>query len=440
MHFRLIAKSIVVSLALGFLLLGMPRSVHAVFSPVLNTDVVRIRQHIVAARQQNGTGTWLNAMEKVNQANAQAKTEGKATGTPGGFYLFDESLKELVVQSTTESFLDGISLLFGFSAGTKGPISTCLRDDIWAVQSLQEEALNELFKAALLNDDINSRQLWNDYLLLKDRLEGKINEDTKESIPGLQKDEGWKQDKYWFPDGGVNYYKDCPYGEFKEAIDELVRTVRHMADQTDATLGSFVTIPTVAEKRAKVKAAEYIAKNQIKLSLGGERGSNPMGLINGNGVAGLGAKIQTEFNAIMPVLDMMCASVKLTKDMADGLIIAPDDLAKVIGGTTCSNQVNYQDVSPDIKQAFQTYQAKNSKRENDMKRLKTALKFNVGLDNVSEEGLIEIERLLVNINSKIKEAPRPNAVPEMCRQIQEIMIRQCKNKTPPNLPDCDKNN
>ena len=184
-------KIIGIVLGLG-LALALAPNTHAFYSSVLSKETSQIKQHINAARQQNGNGTWLSAMEQQEAANKEIEKRNsdpnnrdkKATGLPGLFSRYYGAVQEIFIQSFTESLKDGFKYLIPAFAG----VTTCLRDDVWGLQALQEEVLNELLKSSLLNDFTNSTILWADYKMLQDRLDGKSLDNDKKRIYGIQVD------------------------------------------------------------------------------------------------------------------------------------------------------------------------------------------------------------------------------------------------------------
>jgi hypothetical protein len=381
-------------MGLGLLFTQAP-GVLAVYSPFLSKEVTRIRQDVFKSRVQNGQGSWLNALELVNKANQALKSEGKASGVPGSFTMFATLAKDIAVQSATESFLDGFALLIPAASG----ISTCLRDDIWELQALQDQVLNEIYKASLLGDSENSQILYDDYYRLQVWIEGakelepqvaeRLKIDLK--IQGIQK--GFA-DPMWFPEGTQNYYVDCPFGSITQAIEEAGRSLTRVVERDYTAMGSISDMWNAAKRRSIKKAADYIAKNQIKISLGGSEGANPEGLISGGGVAGL----SSNYGA--------------AKDIA----------------TRTLTPVSFKGVGKTADQAFADYQEALKRRELDLKRIHTSLSMGIQLNYVSEESLKSIETTMIKINSKIKEVSNKNSIPEMCNKLNAILARQCKNK------------
>ena len=424
-------------LALGLLFAQAPEA-YALFSPLLSKEAGLIKQDIMASRQQNGSGSWLNAWEKVNQQNVEYKRKGMATGTPGMFSLMGNSIKEITIgslfdENSSSSLMDSFGLLLGISAHTNEIVSTCLRDDIWGLQALQEEVVNELFKASLLDDLVNGGALWEDYLYLKALIDGgKRADGTK--IPGIKPDWNdrpadtppWDATAYWFPGSSTNYYRDCPYGDIPMAIEGAKTSLIHMADTFSGgglQLGSLSEMWNIAKRRAVEKAAKWIAKNQIKLSFGGSPGANPQGLINGSGLAGLGADLDVAYERAKDIWESLHAG-ELVSAIGESASGSARAVSAKLGGRVEINKVLYE------------YQAAWKERTIALDSLKNSLTFGIQLDHVSEESLKDIEQTMLLINTTIKEATTQAAMPKICEELSILVKTQCKNKSNGSTVSC----
>jgi hypothetical protein len=406
-------KIIGVVLLLGLLFSQAPMA-HALYSPVLSKEASEIKQDIMGARQQNGQGSWLNAWDKVNQDNAEYKRRGMATGTPGMFSLMGSAAGGMIVQSVTESFPDGITWLFPWLRDK----TSCLRDDIWELQALQEEVLNEMFKASLLDDLVHGGALLEDYKYLQARIDGETKDDKGIRIHGLKVD--YADTSYWFPGGTeTNYYMDCPYGAFTMAIKQAGDSLSRMVDAFSGEgfqLGSLQQMWSIAEQRAVKRAAEYIAKNQIKISFGGAPGANPQGLINGNGLEGLAADVKTGIGTAVAYYDSTHAG-ELLSAAGNSFVGGGEALYNLFGGST------------EINKALWEYSAAWEGRTKDLNRISNSLTFGIQLSHVSEQSLKAIEGKMVEINTLLKEATDQKSVPKMCEKLNLVVKNQCKNKS-----------
>jgi len=411
------AKIIGVALFLGLLLVAAPMA-HAIYSPVLSREVGEVKQHVLAARQQNGVGSWLNAMEKVSANNKVYKKEGWASGIPGLLYSYWAPVQEIFYQAATESFLDGFTMLFYSDLETNGTITACLRDDIWEIQALEEEVLNELFKSALLNDSVNSAILWNDYKRLDSRIAGNNDDYTRSS---LKRD--WASTIVWFPDGGTNYYADCPFGDITMALDAVsISWERLFSGDTYFQMGSMsmASMWSAAEQRAVKRAADYIKKNQIKVSLGGAPGANPEGLVSKN----LGGDLVTAFDRAVAAYDSFHAG-ELIGSIGKSAGEEATAFAKIFQGRTSS-------------EVLAEYQATWNARKQDLSRISNSLTFSLQLNHVSEQGLMVIERKMLEINEVIKAGVTQKALPKMCKEVNRILKKQCPGKASNEPVSCEK--
>lgn len=413
----------------AILLAGTPVS-FAAYSPTLSKEIGLVKQDVMKSRQQNGTGDWRNAWEKI--------TQERGGDTPGYFTIMWNSVKGMAIQGATDSFLDGISLMFGFSFDSKVPINTCLRDDIWEVQALQEAVTNEMFKAALQNDLVNSGDLWKDFQRLQCLIDGSTNVSCQ-GVKGLKAESN--DTKYWFPGNSENYYINCPFGEFDVAIDQLKLSINRLIDafSGDSGFGSFNEMINAAKRRAVKRANDWIAANQIKVSLGGEAGANPMGLINDAGGASLLADLKTNLTQIEQMFTFVGMGYVAGLSLIEGTVIAPLEAAlrAIVGKPVL---IPLPDTPPgqqtEAYNVFQQYQKLVKTRDLSLEKVGRSLTFNLNLDFVSEQSLIDIEGVMVGINSEIKNAPKPTAIVGICEQVANIMKMQCKNKQPDNLPNC----
>ncbi|MBI5422141.1 hypothetical protein HZA44_03330 [Candidatus Peregrinibacteria bacterium] len=454
----------IIGIALSVVLLfAQAGNALAIFSPVLSKEVSEIKKDVMTSRQQNGVGSWLNAMEKVNARNADFKSRGLASGTSGGFEIFMGAIKDTLIQGITESFMDGFSLLLGSFFETKTSITTCLRDDIWAVQALQEQVINEMLKAGLLDDLTNGHILLNDYHWLQARIDGgrkdvvvpiagAVVKPEDYEIKGLKKRSD--DTAYWVPGGSVNYYVECPYGEFKQAIDEAKVSLTRLVETFSGNglqLGSLADMWALAKKRAVKRAADYIAKNQISISFGGETGANSQGLINGYGLAGLGADAQGAYDQLKLYGSFLEAGSLAVLGAAEGAAVLPQWIAsQTFGANTAiytwepsegfkANKAVEGDKAPltaPVPAVLNELQRAKDLREMTLKKASNTLTFNLSLNHVSENNLKDIEAKMVLINTKILESTDPKALPGACDQIATILNSQCKNKQQGNPISC----
>lgn len=373
------------------LLLSAAGQTHAFYSPVFNQEAEVIRQHITKSKQIHGVGTWWNALETISKSNSSVN-EGYKN-------LFANSLKEVLSNSLTSSFGEGLGLIFKRWGGSS--ITNCLRDDIWEAQALQEQVLNELFKSAILSDLSNSTLLWDDYNKL-----GKNIEDLKAN---------YRNGDVWFPKK-QNYYVECPYGDFTQAWDDLKRALDSFKSlgSGNLELGSFGSLAKAAQKQAIARAQRWIKANQLTVTVGGKQGANPRSLFNGPGLAGLAADIKTELGYVKTFADAVYSKEVREKN----------------------NTAEQKTL--DLWSYVDTYNSAEVLKKKVLNQMETAVKFNLSLNNVSENSLIEIDKVMRETNGVIKDSYDKSTTPQnlksLCEKIVTVLKKQCKGKSV--VPSC----
>lgn len=444
-------KKIIGSLIISILLLWQAGTANAIYSPTLSEEVENIRGHVSSAKSANGIGTFQNAWDQVNQENQELRSRGEAWGTPGDFVIFLNAVKELMIASGTNLFYEDWALLIGVHPDTGSIITNCLRDDIWEIKALQEEVLNELFKAALLSDSIHSAMLWTDYKFL-DTIVNTGGAATvirgggylDISVRSLKAN--YDDTDYWFPGVVQNYYLDCPFGEFKQVFEEVERSFNRLIDTFSGdTLSSWGSLAEQAQARAKQRAAEWIRKNQIGLTFGGEKGGNPQKLIDGPSLIGLGKEIGQSIaarrfpdNVTKYMAPQFVQSLKTNASFVGGFGEMIYDSALEIGKAVAV-QARYvfgsEDIDPgtNVIEIVGAYNFAREQREKAEKQAETGLVYNLQLTEVSEKSLITIERKLFEINQEIRRAFTSDASSEnvkiLCEKLMTVAKKQCKNKS-----------
>jgi hypothetical protein len=354
-------------------------------------------------------GKWMDLLDSAGEdANEGMKN------------LYWTAVKEMVTDALTDNFWDGLSLLWKswqIPYIKKKSISNCLRDDIWELQALKEQVLNELMKTSIMSDYARSSQLWSDYQMLDKIITGEwyANGEVSESI-NLKKD---ADNDIWFPDS-QNFYVDCPYGDFTQAWEDINRALKafEAIGQGSIELGSFGSLAKVAEQRAIKRAQQWIKANQITLTIGGPEGSSPRSLRDGPGLAGLAADFKTEMSYVKNYGELVFTN---TWKVAVGL----KDMT-VGAGKLLVNTLNIRDYSTAYKKA---YDAKNLS----VKQMETAIKFNLSLNNVAENSLVAIDSVLFETNKLIidkfsKERGVNQNLQTFCEQVNKFVKQHCKNK------------
>jgi len=415
---RILIRKTIGAVLIAILLFQQAPAANAIFSPTLSSEVSVIKAHVREARRQNGTGSFLNALEKATKASEELKAQGEASGLPGMFYLYMNLVKELIFNSLGNAFTDSFALLINYWPDTGEIITNCLRDDIWELQALQEEILNELIKSTLLMDTINTDILWSDYSKLERWLNGgevtikKDNQEVKVTFAGLKGD--YRNTSVLFP-GGQNYYTQCPYGEFVEAWRDLKLSFDQLtATFAGDTLKDWGSLLEMAKKRAKSRANAWIAANQISLTLGGEKGGSPHSLINGPGIEGFTADVMTEWEFVKAYGEM-------------------------IGDSTWKEIADKWDYDENIDAIVEAYKLAEDAKQLVINQSEDELKYNLQLNNVSEESLKSVEATLFKINKEIERAYKTDTSPDnlkkFCEQLANVIKVQGKSKNHP-VPSC----
>lgn len=383
------------------LLIWQAPNTYAMFSPKISASVFLIKKDIREARMQNGVGSFLNAYEKVTEENKALKARGEPySDPPSSFLTAKANIGEVIADNFFNAFYDDWSLLVNRWWGTNEWITDCLRDDIWELKALQEEIVNELLKAALLWDSLNIDVLLRDYKWL----DGKIK-DLKEN---------YKDTELWFESGQSNYYVHCPYGEFNKAILDLKKSWDRFVDSFGfgkLQLGSLAEIADVAGQRARLRAARWIAENQIQFTLGGEQGASRRSLFSGPGLEGMVADLKTELQFAGDYGEMI---------FDENIEAAEKDLKEKRG------QIGISDLLDAHRKAQEA-------KEISTKQMESALKFNLQLHNVDEQVLIDIESKLSKINWEIQRAfvssSKDNkTIQDICEIWKKgVLERQCKD-------------
>ncbi len=371
-------------------------TVYALYSPLLNKEAATIKKHIFDNRKAHGTGGWMDVLDRA-ESDAKKGTDSKIN--KGLQQTYWTAVKEMVSDSLTDNFWDGLSLLWKSwinSDVTKKGISNCLRDDIWELQALKEQVLNEIMKASMMGDYTRSGQLWLDYQFLELRISGIVKGENfdwdgdGESEVLINLKHNSDNSSFWFPNS-QNFYVDCPYGDFTQAWEDLKRAFDSFKaiGKGSIEIGSFGVMVEVAKKRADKRAQQWIKANQITLTIGGKEGSSPRSLVNGPGLAGLAADLKTEMSFVAGYAELVFVNtwkaVVGIKDMAVG------------SGKLLLNTVNIGDYATAYQNA---YDAKHLAE----KQMKTAIKFNLSLNNVAENSLVAIDEILFKTNGVIEDA------------------------------------
>jgi len=405
----------IIGIVLGLiLLLQQAEPACAFYSPFLNQQATLIKQHMLTASTVTGVGTLAQYQDKMQQLGKE--------GNEGVTNLFWGAIKDIIIQSVTESFLDGLSLLFGRWIGTNEWISNCLRDDIWELDALKEQILDQMLKSAFLSDLVNASIMSADYKTLNAIMSGgwPVTIGTEIKYVSLKKD--YKYGKVWFPKS-KNYYIECPYGEFTKAWKDLKRAIDSFKNigTGNLALGSFAEMAKKAKIRAIKRAEQWFKANQITLTIGGSQGYSPRSLIQGPGLKGLVADLKTELNYAAKYADLIFTNTwrGLTGEGASGT----------------SQSINPLQYASAYEQALVAKQLA-------LKQMTNASTFNLTFSNVSENVLKAVAQSLNDTNVTIQSAVDTKVSQEnlktFCEKLIMVVKKQCPNKGAGSSLSCNK--
>jgi len=410
-------RKIIGMILILILLLQQAQSACAFYSPFLNQQATLIKQHMLTASTVTGVGTLAQFQDKMKELGKE--------GNEGVTNLFWGSIKDIIIQSVTESFLDGLSLLFGRWIGTNEWISNCLRDDIWELEALKEQVLDQMLKSAFLSDLVNASIMSFDFktlnAIMSDGYPVTVGTETK--YISLKKDyKNRDYSKIWFPKS-KNYYIECPYGEFTKAWKDLKRAIDSFKNigSGNLILGSFADMAVVAQIRAIKRAEQWIKANQITLTIGGSQGSSPRSLIQGPGLNGLVADLKTEFNYAAKYADLIFTNTwrGLTGQGATGTSQSTNPLLYSLA-----------------------YQQAQAAKQLALKQMTNASTFNLTFSNVSENVLIAVAQSLNDTNETIKSAVDTTVtkanLKTFCDKLLIVLKKQCPNRGAGSSLSCNK--
>ncbi len=435
----------IIGLTFGFLLtLSVASPAHAIFSPSLGEEVQAIKQNVRNVQAQIGTGSLQDAFTVWRAKDGECRdlqdaqiaagnTSPVTCGFNGELSRYSSSVKNTIAKELVlgggAQFLDTFGLIINTLPSRGEIISSCLRDDIWELEDLQNVVLQELFRAAVLGDAPGANQLHDDYIRLGDLI--KI---LKDDYKDLDPDDG----VIFFP-GDRNYYllktsdgegayewdeeqqriifirdSGCPYGEFQEAITAFIGHMNNFmvaANPTEtASLGNLKEIAAIARIRAAQRAQQFILTNQISLTLGGPEGGNNSSLIKNEAVGGLRNQFGGVLNQVIHSIDE-----GLERERAE----RPNPR--------------------DAKEALNRVRQDIAARETAIERATNVLTFHHQLSNVSENSLKAMDRTLFEMNETLKWGFDGNAgtpaIIAACETITHVGSQQCTNNFG-NPPSC----
>ena len=162
-----ITKRIIIGLIICFGLIVQTTNVHAIYSPTISKEVSKIKQHVVIAREHNGSGSITAAIESVKAQDDERAKEGKPRALPLEATIAIPRVLGYMFYDLIKAPLDPIYMIFNMVSSTNTLASTCLRNDIWILEDLRDIVAQEMIKAYLMMDSNNGDVLSNDYNYLR---------------------------------------------------------------------------------------------------------------------------------------------------------------------------------------------------------------------------------------------------------------------------------
>jgi hypothetical protein len=517
-----IKRSIIgLSLIIG-LIIQVP-SVFALYSSTISEKVNLIRQDVMTARQLNGVGTLLDAKEKVLAEDTERRKEYLATGIPAKASLaFARVIGDVVAGLTIKlpySALDPLFMIFNLLPSSDWePISVCLRNDIWYLEDMRDLVGQEMVKAYLLFDEVNGDKLSDDYEYLKTQVKLLKKYGNHPEQPMAIDGIGMTSSEYFFgAPSTLNSYIDsfpseerktqiqnaehckdvckvvtcgplmdeddcedrceddcaigteitwsgCPEGEFLPAFEQVINSAKNLKVAFTASNVDWGSIWEMAGARARRRAQEWIRANQITLTIGGEKGGNPISLLKGGGFSRFVGEFNTQMqimkNMVGPLVPLFSWDIyDVGKEEGDTVsygcmyfyqddgkyrACTPNQLldykdcqddreAAVKSGINCDKFANPKQMTTGLA-IIKDQQNKAEEYQKTMDRAETAFTYNMELNSVGENNIILMDEVLSDINNIIMATNEEigndenTGLPTLYNKMNTAYKRQCENK------------
>jgi hypothetical protein len=235
-----ILKQSIIGLILIIGLTVQVSDVHAIYSSTISNRVSIIKQHVLSARRQNGTGTLLSAWEHLAEQDKNNRDQGKATSFPADASVAIGKVFGYMFYETMRAPLDSIFMVFNLVSASTLPvmnlypdtlISDCLRNDIWTLQDMRDVVAQEMIKAYLMADEHNGDLLMDDYDYLTTNIDllKKYGSHPTEELPyyievkenGASITRRMESSEYFFGHiSDVNYYSFQFLSEERSGVNE----------------------------------------------------------------------------------------------------------------------------------------------------------------------------------------------------------------------------
>lgn len=462
-------KRIIIVGILSIGLIIQPAMVHAIYSPTISKNVSTIKQHLISARQQNGTGSIEDAFQNIIEQNKLARERYKAEGLPLEFSIAQSLIYKDLFANIILKPLDDLFLIFNMIPSEKSFASKCLRDDIWALQNLRDAVIQEMLKAYLMYDRYHGDLLKKDYKWLITHINILKKHGNDPTSPILVTKPEKTSNQYLFEsDGYINYYSitlqdgGCPQGEFVPAFNEVWESIQNVGVIARGSSVEWGSIWEMAESRARKRAAEWIKANQITLTIGGENGGSPQSLIKGGGWD----RFKGQWNTQLRILkDMVGPLIPLfswgiyskaeeegetarygcmyfSKDAGVYKACTPDQLLaykeclKKEGqseGINCDLYKNPYQITSGTEE-IKALQLQADEHAKVIQRAETAYIYNVQLNSVGEETILAIDATMKGIDEAIRSSTEDvgnednKGLPNMYKNLKKFTDNYCGGK------------
>lgn len=460
-------------------------SAYAIYSPRLSQQASIIRQHIRESQAQNGSLSVLEEYEQIKAYDKAKREAFKESGISGDARVAQELVFNTTLDWIISHPFDSIFMVFNFNAQNNEWISSCLRDDIWSLETLRDMAASEMVKAYLLRDVYHGALLMEDYkylvtnLTLLRKYGSDPNVEMQATDANLQPVK-ITSTKYFFGNEGTdpNYYKDvpgwisnetgCPESEFQEAFREVVNSSKSLATLSSGGGKEWGSIWQMAKANARIRARQWIKANQLSLTLGSEAGGRVESIVKGGGMKKFVGYWKTQWR----ILKDMVGPVTPLFDWS--LYHAPASTSTVSSGVgpDCvfyyHEDNEFRDCSATQMEQYDKCKKDSKSAENEegircdrfrsatetlsianklnqqvalqqqnteaLEDVQNSFTYSLTLDSVAEQNIYFMEAILWDTNMNIKrgyeavDKQAGDSIPTLTREVAALSKRQCANK------------
>lgn len=475
---------LIIGIAIMIGLIVQAGSVQAIYSPRLSQKLSVIRQHIQESQAQNGSQTILQEIEQIQAYDDARRQAFEETGISGEARVAQEYVFNTTYDFLIQHPLDSIMMIFNYNGFNNEWISTCLRDEIWSLETVRDLVGSEMVKAYMLRDTFHGQLLQEDYAYLITQLDllRKYGSDPTAIIHASDAS-GSPVDitssKYFFgSDSAEDYYNNsygiisnsgsCPEDEFQSAFREVVNSAKTLGTLSAGKGVEWGSIWEMAKANARIRARQWIRANQIQLTIGGEEGGQVQSLVNGGGwdkfVGNVKSQLQVAKNMVGPVTPIFDSS----------LYEPPPSTAtakKGVGESVCrfyyhednkfkdctEDQIAQYEKCQDDEQAAtdegircdrfasaEEYISMGDKAQKQLaliqdnaeakKEVETAFIYSINLSSVAENNIYLMDEALWDMNQNIKrgyegvDKDAGAGIPTLYKEIAALSANQCANK------------